>query len=127
MRAHGQEVRVVTDDRHLVAAEELDRHEALPLAEVELNRLQEPREVGDAQDFLGFVLADVSQHFPVLRTQQFERASAERAVPLAQRDEPLGPRIDGVRVALLCLDVDRFVVVLRICDHGQVEALAVRT
>src|SRR5438132_35022 len=89
--AEGQEVRRLADDRHLVAAEELHRHQALPLAEVQLNRLQEPRKVGDAQDLLRLVAADVPEHLAVLGPQQLERAAAKRAVALAQRDQALGP------------------------------------
>src|SRR5438270_392628 len=89
--AEGQEVRRLADDRHLVAAEELHRHQALPLAEVQLDRLQEPRKVGDAQDLLRLVAADVREPLAVLGPQQLERAAAKRAVALAQRDQALGP------------------------------------
>src|SRR3712207_7233218 len=44
---------------------------------------------------------------------------------LAQPDHPPGPPEQGVRVALLRLDVDRFVVVRGIDDHRQVEPLRV--
>ena len=125
MRAEREEVGVLADDGHLVAAEELDRDKALPLAEIQLDRLQEARQVGDAEDLLRLVAPDVCQHLAVFRTQQLERATPESAMPLAQGDQPLGPRIDRVRVSLLRLDVHRFVVVLGVSDHGQVKALPV--
>ena len=125
MRAQGQEVRVVADHRHLVAAEQLDRHQPLPRREVQLDRLQEAREVGDAQDLLRLVAAHVGQHLAVLGPEQLEGAAAERAVALPQRDQALGPRVDRVGVALLGLDVDGLVVVLGVGDDRQVEALPV--
>src|SRR5438552_6936284 len=105
MRAQREEVGVVTDHRHLVAAEELDGDESLPLAEIQLDRLQEPRQVGDAEDLLRLIAPDVRQHLAVFRAEQLEGTAAESAMSLAQGDEPLGPRIDRVRVSLLRLDV----------------------
>ncbi len=126
VRAEGQEVRVVADHGHLVAAEKLDGDEALPRRQVQLDRLQEAGKVGDAEDLLRLVAAYVSQDLAVLGPQQIERAPAERAVPFAQRDQALGPRVHRVRVALLRLDVDRLVVVLGVGDDRQIEALPVR-
>src|ERR1700730_2092378 len=56
MWTQGREVRSVAHARHLVAAEKLDRHQALPLAEVQLDRLQESREVRDTENLLRLVM-----------------------------------------------------------------------
>ena len=46
-------------------------------------------------------------------------------MPLAQRDQPLHPREQRMRVALLRLDVDGLVVVFGVGDDRQVQALPV--
>ena len=65
------------------------------------------------------------EHLPVPRTEERDRAAAERAVALPQRDEALHPPEHRVRAVLLRLDVDALVVELRIDDDGQIEALRV--
>ena len=53
------------------------------------------------------------------------RAAAERLVLLAQRDQPLRPPQQRVRVVLLRFDVDRLVVVLGVDDDRQDQPLRV--
>ena len=53
------------------------------------------------------------------------RAAPERLEPLAQRDQPLRPPQQRVRVVLLRLDVDRLVVVLGVDDDRQDQPLRV--
>ena len=125
MRAEGEEVRRLADDRQLGRPEQLDGDHAFPLRQVKLHHLQESGEVGDAEDLLGLVASDERQHLAVLRPQELERAAAERPMALPQGDEALHPRKQRVLVLRLRLDVDALVVVLGVGDDRQVEPLPV--
>ena len=125
MRPEGQRVRAAADLREAVAAEELDRRRAGEEREVQLGVLGEAREVRHHQDALPVVAADEGEDAVVRRVEELDRAAAEGAVALAQRDQPPHPPEQRVRVALLRLDVDRLEVVLGVDDHRQVELLRV--
>ena len=86
-----EEIRGVGDRRELDPAERLDRRHPLELGEVEFDRLDEPREVGDDQEPLVLVLAEEDQDLAIPRVEELERPSAEDLVPLAERDQPLHP------------------------------------
>ncbi len=116
-----QEIGQIPDRRERAAPEQLDRDAALEAAEVELDRLRRAREVGNAQDAVALVLAQVGQDLAVARVEQPQAAAAERLVRLADRDHALHPVEQGRRLALLGLDVDRLVAVDRIHDRRQVE------
>ena len=125
VRAEGQEVRLVRDLRKPRAAEHLLGDDARVVLQVQLDVLDEPRQVGNHQDALILVLADERQDLGIVGTQQTERAPAEGPERLAQGDQPLDPPQERRRVALLRLDVHRLVVVLRIDDDRQVKLLRV--
>ena len=125
VRTKGQEVRGFPDHGQLGRAEQLDRDQTLPLRQVEVDRLEKSREVGDAQDLFGLVAPHKRQDLSVLRPQQLQGAPPEGTVALAQCDQPFHPRQQRVRILVLGLDIDGFVVVLGVGDHGQVQALAV--
>ena len=126
MRAERHEVRGVGDLRESLAAEQLDGRDAAQLVEVEPRDLHEPRQVRDHEHALAFVLADEREHVRVVAGDELDRAAPEQPVLLALRDEALGPPQQRLRVRLLRLDVDRFVVILGIDDRRQVELLRVR-
>ena len=123
VRPQRQRVGSAGDRGELVAPEELDGHEPGEGGEVELRVFGEPREVGDDQDRLGAVAADIGQDLAVVGIEKGERAVAEGVEPLAQGDDPLGPPERRARVVLLDFDVDRLEVVLRIRHDRQVEPL----
>ena len=91
MRSEREVVGRFADRRQLGRSEQLDRHHAFPLREVQLDDLQEPRQVGHAQDLLGLVAAHEGEHLAVLGSQKLQGSAPERAVPLAQGDDPLHP------------------------------------
>ncbi len=95
------------------------------LPEVQLDHLQEARKVGHAQDLLRLMAPHESEHLPVLRSEELERAPSKRAMPLAQSDQPPHPRQQRMRILGLGLDVDAFEVVFGVGHHRQIEALAV--
>ena len=125
MRAQRQEVRPVRHRRKLGRAEQLQRPHALILRQIQFDALREAREIRHYQHPLLFVAADERQHAAVLRVQELQAAAPHRAQLLAQRDHPLHPPQQRVRIVLLRLDVDRFVVVLGVDIHRQVEPLRI--
>ena len=72
-------------------AEQLDGGITPVGCEIELDRLDEPREVGHAKDPLAIVLAEIGQDLAVCRVEEGEGAAAERLEPLPQRDRPPHP------------------------------------
>ena len=68
-----------------------DRHHALVLRQIELDVLDEAREVRHDQDGLLLVLAEESEHPAVRGREEGDGAASEGAVLLAERDEALHP------------------------------------
>ena len=125
-----QEVGQVTDARELGAPAELDRHAALELGEVQLDRLGRAPEVGHAQDDVGLpvlvlVFAQVGEDLAVGGLEEAEGAAPERRVLLPDRDHPPHPVQQRGGGARLRLDVDRLVAVDRVHDGREVEPLRV--
>ncbi len=125
MGAESQEVWRVGDFRELCQAEELYGDCPLVRRHVELDVLNEAGEVRHEQHRFVFIAPDESQHFAVFRVQELDRASRKGFVAFAQGDQASRPPEQRVRVALLRLHVDSGVVVFRIGDHRQIEALRV--
>ncbi len=123
--AQGEQVGQLADLRERRAPEQLGGHDAAELRQVELDVLDEAREVGDHQDPLAVVAADERQDAVVVGLEELDRAPAEGLVALAQGDHPAHPPELRVGVRLLGLDVDRLVVVLGVDDHRQVELVRV--
>ena len=125
MPRQGERVRRVAHRRQRAPAEELHRHRALPGGEIELGELHEAGEVGDDEDHLVLVAADEGQDARVVRPEQLQAPPPEGGVALAQRDQALGPPEQRSGAPLLRLHVDRLVVVVRIDDHREHQALGV--
>ena len=106
-------------------AEHLHRGETLQLPERQLHHLGEAREVCHHKDALLLPGADEGQHAAVLRVEEFQRAAAEGPALLALGDQPPHPPQQRVRIAMLRLHIYGFVVILRVDDHRQVEALRI--
>ena len=118
VRSQGERVTPVGGDRREPGtAVELDGRAAGVRGEVELDRLDEPRQVGRHQQRLVLVAAQEDHDVVVVRLQELQAAAGEGAVAFAQRDQPPRPPQQRVRVALLGLDVDRLVVELGVGDH----------
>jgi hypothetical protein len=117
------EVGQLADRGEFVVPEHLDRGVTTVLRQVQLNRLDEARQVGNHEDRFVFVLSHERQYFAVLGMQELDAAASERLIALAERDQPLHPPQQRLRVGLLCLNVDGRVVVLRVGDDWEVEPL----
>jgi hypothetical protein len=57
--------------------------------------------------------------------QELNRPAPERLIALAQRDQPLHPPEQRLRIGLLRLNVDRAVVILRVGDDREIQTLRV--
>ena len=74
-----QEIGQVADRREGGAAGHLDERRAIEFREVELNGLRRARHVGDAQDALAVILAEIREHLAVGRIQEAQGAASEGA------------------------------------------------
>src|SRR5215831_14042989 len=72
----GQQIRQFANRRKSAAAEQLDRLATAPFREVEFNGLRRTRQVGDAQDDLVSVSADVRNHLAICRVEKLQCAAA---------------------------------------------------
>ena len=81
-----QEVGQLADPRELGRPEHFDRGHPLELRQVQLDRLDGARQVGDAEDRFLLVAADVGEDFRLADGMNSERAAAEHLDLLAQRD-----------------------------------------
>src|SRR5260370_570449 len=126
MRSELNHGRTVADRRKFRFAEELEWNQALIFGEVELGELCEARKVGDHQDRVATIFPDECQNAWIRWTEKFGRPAPKGWKALAQRNEALGPPQERCRILLLVLNVERFVVVFRVNDHRQDEALRVR-
>ena len=116
----------VGDGRELVLAEHLDRRGAHVRAQVELDLLGEPGQVGDAQErLLALERADERQHVGVLGLEELDVAAAR--APASRLRSAISWRIHDSSDALaaLRLDVDALVVEALLGDQRQVEAVRV--
>src|SRR5262249_39025058 len=91
MRTEGKRVRLVADLREGGPSQDLLGDHAGIFCKVELDALNEPRQVGDHQDSLIIVLPDERQNLGVLWAEKLQRTPAEGSIPLADRDQPLDP------------------------------------
>src|SRR5207245_11025731 len=65
------------------------------------------------------------EHLGILRKKKFESAAGKGFEILSCRDHAAHPPKERRQILLLILDVDRFVVVLRVDDDGQMELLRI--
>ena len=72
------------------------------------------------------MLTKECEHLAVFGEDKLKRAARERLEVLAHRDHAPRPPEEGRKILLLVLDVDRFVVVLRIDDDRQMQLLRIR-
>ncbi len=119
--AEREGIRPPRDRRELDVADHLDGPQAVESGEVELHRLRESGQVGEAQHGLAVEAPDVGEHFTVGRVQRFERSAAEHLEQPAQRDHVAHPVQQRRGVALLRFDVGRLVAVHRVHDDRVVE------
>ena len=126
VRAERQKIRLVGDRRKFRAAKKLNGHQRLKRGQIQFNRLDEARQIGDDQDDFVLVTADAGENLPVFGMQKFNRAAAERVLPLVKRDQAPHPPEQRIMVALLHFDVDGFVVIFRVEVDRQVKALRIR-
>jgi hypothetical protein len=123
--AEGEEVRALGDGGEFGAAEEFDGDEALPGGEIEFHGLDEAGEVGDDEDGMVFVATDEGDDFAIFGVKELDGAEAEGDPAFAECDEAFHPPEERVRVALLDVDVDGFVVVFGIEVDGEIERLGI--
>ena len=88
-----------------------------------MDRLRKAREVSHYQQLLGLILPNESQNLPIVGMKKLDASLAEGVPALAQMNRAFHPPKQRVRIALLRLDVDRFVVILRIENHRQIEGV----
>src|SRR5437016_1741939 len=86
MRAETEEVGVFANGREDRLAEQLDGDVAREQAQVELHRLDEPRQVVDDQHPLALMAPNIGQDRQVGWVQELDVAAAEDRVSLADRD-----------------------------------------
>ena len=115
--AQRDRIRRLLDLRKLDITQHLHRPKPCVLGEVQLCRLRKPREIGHAQHALIAILPHIRQHLAVRRMQKLERAAAKDAEQLAQRNHVAHPAQQGRRIALLRLDIDRFIAPHRVHHH----------
>ncbi len=120
-----QKIRQLADRWKRRAAQELDRHGALVIREVDFDRLRRARQVHDAQDGVVAVLAQIHQYFAVARTDELQGAAAKGLRGLAHLEHALHPIQQRGAVALLCLDIDGLEAVDRVHDRREKQLLRV--
>ena len=120
-----QQVGEVADRRKPGTSGKFERHAAPERRQIQFHCLGRAREVDDAQDRLAVVGAQIGEDLAVARIQELDGAAPEGAVALAHGDHPARPVQQRRRIALLRLDVDRFVSVDRVHDGGQEQAFGV--
>src|SRR6185312_15454444 len=98
---------------------------ALHGGEIQLDELDEAREVRHHQDRLVVVAADEREHPVVMRRQHFHSATTECLETAAEGEESLHPPEQRARVVLLCFYVQRLVVVLGVDVHRQDQLLRI--
>src|SRR5581483_175302 len=116
-----QRIIALAHDRKIGTAEHFDRSVALILMQIELHRLRETRKIGNHQNGLFLITPEIGQHALIRRKQKFERAAPKRLVLLPQRNQAFRPAQKRVRILLLRLNVDRFIVISRIDIYRKVE------
>ena len=124
---HGQQIGQPADRRETATADDVHRHAAFELGQVQLHRLQGVREVGHAQHGFVLIAAQVGQHAAVAWVQKAQRAAAERLVALAHAEHAAGPRQQRMLVADLRFHVHRLEAVQRVHDRRQHQCSRVGT
>src|SRR5688500_7667118 len=121
IRTQRQEVRCVPDHREIGVADHFDGSDARERAQIEFDRLDGSREVGDAQNRVALISSQVGQHLPVHRLDEGEITQTECLKQFPQADYVPHPLQQRGTVALLRFDVDRLIAVDRIHDHRTVQ------
>ncbi|MNS36795.1 hypothetical protein D3C72_689940 [compost metagenome] len=118
IRRQRQQIRQFADGRKRRAAQHFHRHAAAERLQRQFHGLRRVGQVGHAQDDGVVPLPQVRQNLAVAGLDEAQRAAAERVGLAALRQHAAGPVQQGMRVALLGLDVDGLVTVQRPHQHG---------
>src|ERR687897_3238641 len=105
--------------------EELHRDHALVGRQIELDVVDETREVSHDQDDFIAETADKYQHLAVIRQKKLNASPSKGLVVLPEQHQPLHPPKQRSRVLLVSIDVDGLVMMFRIDNHRQVKALRI--
>ena len=125
VRRQRQQITQRADRREGEATQQIHRHPAAAVRNVQLHRLRRACQVIDAQNGLRLatigrrVGAQIRQHLAVARPQEVLRATAESPVPLAHRQHPPGPVQQRVLVRRLRLHINRGETVDRVHHRRQ--------
>ena len=115
-----QGVRRAVDIGKFRAAKHLDRSHTAVLTQIKIHMLRIARQVRDDQHPLILEFAHERQHLAITRAEEAQRSASERPYPFALRQCALHPPQERVRIVLLCLNVHRLIVILRIDDYWQI-------
>ena len=107
VRGEGQQIGQIADGGKRRPAEHFHRHSALERRQIEFDRLGRARQIGDAQDAVIAVLAQIGEDLAIAGLQKAPRAAAEGPAGLAHGQHPLGPAEQRTRIAQLRFDIDR--------------------
>jgi hypothetical protein len=125
VRTERQKIWIFGGGRKLGAPKDLYRHQPWSAGQIQLHALCKARQVGDHQHLLVLKLTDERQHFAVARIEKLQTPASEGAKLLALLNQTLRPPQQRMRIVLLCLDVDGFVVIFGIDIHRQIQALRI--
>src|ERR1700720_1180031 len=114
------------DRRKWIAAKNFDEPATAEARQIQFDRLREAGKIYDDEDRLIVGLAQKGEHFRVVRVKKFKSAARKGTVLFAHPNHPTHPPKERRQILLLIFDVDRFVVVFRIDDNGQMQLLRVR-
>ena len=114
-----QQIRQLPDRREGRGTRQFDQHPAGEPGQVQFNGLRGPRQVGDAQDRVARVLAQIGQNAPVARVQEAQRAAAEGLMVAPQQQHAAHPIQQRMGIARLGFDVHRVEPVERVHDRRQ--------
>ena len=123
MRAERDEVRRIPNRRKFGPAEQFNRRCSFECGQIEPGVLNKAREVGNDEDHFVLIAADECQNVVIVRIKELERPAAKRFVTLPQGDEPFHPPQHRVRIVLLRLHIERFVMRIRVDNNRQIQAV----
>src|SRR6185437_15865992 len=107
------------------AAEHFDEFEAREITKIELDWLHKTGKIRDHENALILVVPNESEHAPIFRREELQRATSKRFRSLALRQNAARPPEQGISVVLLRLHVYRFVLIFGIDDHRQMQLLRI--
>ena len=119
VRRQSQQVGQLTDRRKQRTGVELDGDTPGKWRQIELHRLRTTRDIGDAENGLARVFAQIRQNLAIFRIEERKRAASQRRMPAPHGEHPPRPVEDGMRITGLRLDVDGAVAVERIHDRPR--------